>query len=353
MRCFACGREVPEGVFCTRCGADQDATGGSADPRRRRGRFAANPDEHVAQPGVMSALFPHLDHDEVNEFRWALVAGIVVLLVLYLAGLITAAILGAAVLVPLLYVLYLYEVRVYRDAPVPVLGLTMGAGIVLGVVVSLVARVLQGPLQVTGTGPLDSGIDIGPFLLTGLLLPIVQETVKPLPALLLRRRPDFDQTIDGLVFGVAAGLGFALAQTVVQFSQVVTSLDFRTDPANWLFPLISAAIFLPLLHGSTTGAITAAVWRFGRHHTGALEIGAIVAAIVVGGIVIYVRYLLHDALLDEAASMGLAVTVCMSCHQRVTAAGFCPSCGMALNAVPDSVRRAREALPDPPAAVSG
>lgn len=376
MRCHSCSEEVPEGVFCTRCGADQDATGGPGDPGQRRGRFAAHPDEHVSHPGVMTALFPHLDHDKVNEFRWALIAGIGILLLLYAAGLITAALLVAAFLVPVLYVMYLYEVRVYRDAPATVLGFTIGGGIVLGVVVTVVLNALQGPLRLTVAAPLDTGLDVAPLLLTGVLIPVVQEVLKPLPALLLRRNSEFSETIDGLVFGVAAGLGFGLAQTIVQFSQVLTSLDVRTDPANWLFPLLSAALFLPLLHGSTTGAIVAAVWRFGRQHRGPLEIGAIVAAIVahvafilgsqlilaaghgrplvlvwqalvVGALIIYVRYLLHDALLDEAANLGFANTVCPNCHQRVTAAGFCPSCGMALSAVPDSVRRAREPLPEP------
>ncbi|MGZ8747209.1 MAG: hypothetical protein ACXWZ2_09335, partial [Mycobacterium sp.] len=65
-------------------------------------------------------------------------------------------------------------------------------------------------------------------------------------------------------------------------------------------------------------------------------------ALVVGGLLIYVRYLLHAALMDEASNFGLAETICPSCHQRVLAMGFCPSCGMALTAVSDSVRHARK-----------
>ena len=382
MRCQACGEEVPEGIFCTRCGADQTASGRQGDRRGRRGRFAASPDEHVSQPGVMTALFPHLDHDEVNEFRWALIAGVVVLLVLYAAGLITAALIVAAFLVPVLYVLYLYEVRVYRDAPATVLGLTIGGGLLLGVVVTLVGNALAGPLPFPSVTVGGTGLNLAPLIMTGLLIPVLQELVKPLPALLLRRRPEFGETIDGLVFGVAAGLGFALAQTLVQFSQVLTTLDLRTDPANWLYPLVSAALLWPLLHGSTTGAITAAVWRFGRQHRGRLEIGAVVAAvaahvafvlgsqlilaagytrplvlvwqgIVVGAMIVYVRHLLHRALLDEAGSLGFARTTCPNCRRDVTAAGFCPTCGMAMSAVPDAIRRAREAIEQPTSASAG
>lgn len=380
MRCASCGDEVPEGVYCTRCGADQNATGQSPDAGRRRGRFAAQPDEHVAQPSVITTLFPHLDHDEVNEFRWALFAGLALLVMLYVAGLITAALLVAAFLVPILYLLYLYEVRVYRDAPLSVMGFTLGGGVVLGVVVSVTVAALRGPLPVVDASPLGTTIDLPLLLLTAVALPVLLEVLKPLPALLLRRRSEFGSTIDGLVFGVAAGLGFALGQTIIGFSQVLTSLDVRTDPANWIFPLITVAVLHPLMHGSSTGAITAAIWRYQREHRGTLELGAVVVAlaaqlafslggqliiglgsspvlllawqaVVTGALLIYVRYLLHRALLDEAAGMGFTLTTCPNCHRQVTAAGFCPSCGLALSAVSSHARprpdSAPAASPDP------
>jgi len=375
MRCESCGQDVPEGVFCTRCGADQDTAGAPMDWRRRRDRYAAHPDEHVAQPGILTTLFPHLDHDEINEFRWALIAGLAVLAALYVAGLITAALMVAAFLVPVLYIIYLYEVRLYRDAPATVLGFTIGAGIVLGVVVTILGNALRGPLPPVDFSPFGVRIDVGGLLVAGLLIPVIQEVLKPLPALLLRDRPEFSETIDGLVFGVAAGLGFAMAQTVVQFSQVLTTLEVRSDPANWLLPLVTAAILLPILHGSSTGAITAAIWRFRTRHRGSLEVGAIVAAVashvafvigsqlivaagyglvlatvwqavVVAAMLIYVRYLVHDALLDEASNLGFARTTCPNCHRLVTAAGFCPSCGMALTAVRRDISDAREVEAD-------
>ena len=44
-----------------------------------------------------------------------------------------------------------------------------------------------------------------------MILPIIQLVVMPLPALLLLTRPQFGETIDGLVFGITAGLGFGIA----------------------------------------------------------------------------------------------------------------------------------------------
>ena len=63
--------------------------------------------------------------------------------------------------------------------------------------------------------------------------------------------------------------------------------------------------------------------------------------LVVGSLLIYIRYLLHFSLLEEAANMGFAETVCPNCHMHIVASGFCPNCGMALSAVPGSVRRSR------------
>jgi hypothetical protein len=362
MRCTVCQREVPDGVFCTVCGADQQTAGGPGDPAKRRGRYAANPDEHVAQPAILTTLLPHLDHDRVNEFRWALVAGLGILLVLYLAGLIGAAILASAFLVPILYALYLYEVRTFRDAPIPVFGMTLGGGIIVGVVLTVAGNLVRSRLPIVDASPFETVLNIPALLVAGVGIVVVQEVVKPLPALLLRRRPEFGETIDGLVFGVAAGLGFSLAQTIIQFSGVITGLGVRTDPAGWLYPLVTFGVLLPILNGSSTGAITAAVWRFGRKRAGRLEVGVVAVAlgsqiavpvggqlllaagfeqpviliweaVIVGGLLICVRSVLHVALMDEASDFGLVRTNCPSCHMEVTAGGFCPSCGMALTAV--------------------
>ena len=193
--------------------------------------------------------------------------------------------------------------------------------------------------------------------------------LKPLPALLLRTRSDFPETVDGLVFGVAAGLGFALADGLLTYSSVIATLPVRVDPANWIITLVSLAVFQPVLQGTTTGAIVAAIWRRQRGSLGRREIfvvafavvghvvfssasvaiGAaslftlILQAVILGGLVVYLRYVLHHALLEEAAHMGFAETICPNCHRHIVASGFCPNCGMALTAAPHQVKRARRA----------
>jgi len=118
-------------------------------------------------------------------------------------------------------------------------------------------------------------------------------------------------------------------------------------------------VLLPLLHGSATGAITAALWRRGRGAFGIGELatigGAIAAhvgfnigsqlladrgvgsllilawqALMVGALLIMIRYLLHRTLLEEATHMGFQHVVCPNCHNSVAAVNFCPLCGRAL-----------------------
>ena len=382
MRCDHCSNDVPDGVFCTRCGAHQGTTAEAGDPRQRRHRYAAHPAEHVVQPSLFTTLFPHLGAHKIHEFRWAFAVGLGGILVLYATGLITAAILVAIFLVPVLYLIYLYEAQVYRDEPGTVLGFTIGGGIVLGIVVTLIERQLYNPYQNIGNPLHSAGVSVGTLLFLGLLVPVVQEVVKPLPALFLPKRADFPETVDGLVFGIAAGLGFGLAESLVGFSSALTSLPVHAAPGNWIYDLATLAVFVPVLQGSATGMIAAAIWRYRRGRLGSREIGGIAMALIAhvafsagtqllkdasvnqlfvlvwqaavdGAVLIYVRFLLHHSLLEEAAHMGYAETVCANCHMHVVASGFCPSCGMALTAAPTQVKRARKPRKDIAAGAAG
>jgi RsiW-degrading membrane proteinase PrsW (M82 family) len=371
VRCDHCANDVPDGIFCTRCGAHQGTTGELKKARTRRHSYAAHPGEHVVQPSVFTTIFPHLGQQKVHEFRWAFAVGIGGILVLYVAGLIPAAILVAILLVPLLYLIYLYEAQVYRDEPATVLGFTIGGGLVIGLLVTLVERALTNPFSGVGNPLGTASVDVGALLAVGILMPVVQEALKPLPALLLPNRAGFPETVDGLVFGIAAGLGFSVAESFVVFSSALTGLPGHMSPGNWIYELATIAVFQPLLQGSATGIVVAAIWRYRRGRLSNREVGGIAMAViahvafslgtqllqdvaiaqlfvlvwqavVVGAVLIYVRYLLHHALLEEAAHMGFAETVCPNCHRHIVASGFCPNCGMALTAAPATVKRTRK-----------
>src|SRR5438067_2178173 len=198
MRCDHCANDVPDGVFCTRCGAHQGTTVEVANPRLREHRYAAHPGEHVAHPSIFTTIFPHLGQHKLHEFRWAFWAGLGGVVVLTLAGLVSAAILVSAFLVPVLYLIYLYEAQVYKDEPAVVLGFTIGGGLIAGIVVTLLVHLIYNPLA-NNPNPLGRpSINIGAVLLLGVLVPVVQEVIKPLPAIFLPKRADFPETVDAV-----------------------------------------------------------------------------------------------------------------------------------------------------------
>jgi RsiW-degrading membrane proteinase PrsW (M82 family) len=156
-----------------------------------------------------------------------------------------------------------------------------------------------------GVGALE--LTQSPGLLVGLavVVPILQEAVKPLPALMLRSRPGFADGIDGLTLGIAAGLGFAVAQTLVNFSGVIGSLPFRVDPSAWIYPLITAAVLLPLLQATTAGAVAVALWR----SSGAGARPWLVLSGIPVALIAHVAFALGSQLLSERGPGHVAVIV--------------------------------------------
>ncbi|MBJ7608777.1 MAG: PrsW family intramembrane metalloprotease [Candidatus Dormibacteraeota bacterium] len=342
MRCAHCRAEVPDGEFCTRCGAHR------SEGRDRLRHFALRPGEHIATPGVLSTLLPRLAHGRVHLFRWALIAGVAAVAILAATGLVVPAIWVAALVVPALYLTYLREAEVFGREPLLVLLATVVAGGLLGLALTAAANQLGDNLGGGGVIALTVGVAV----LAELLKPVV-------PLLALRRR--FPHTLEGLVLGVAAGTGYALAQTLLNLLGTSGGAPLRVDPSSWVFTLFSAALLIPLLHGSCTGLVTASLWRpRGGREAGLRAAGlplALVAdigftvgsellddaglsplfvllwqAVVVSAVLIAIRLVVHAATLDEAAELGVREVVCPHCGRRVEAAGFCPHCGVSIAA---------------------
>jgi hypothetical protein len=343
VTCSHCGAEVPDGEFCTRCGAHR------VQGAERLHHFAPHPGEHVASPHLLSTLLPHLAHEQVHRFRWGLIGGVGAVAVLAATGLVVPAIWVAALVVPSLYITYLRQVDVFADEPLPVLLATVVAGAAVGVGVTAAGDALGGGLGAGGVVALTAGIAV------------VAEVLKPLvPLLVLRRR--YPNTLDGLVLGVAAGAGYALAQTVVNLAGFLGG-GLRTDPAGWVFTLVSVALLIPLLHGSCTGLVSASLWRPRGGRAAALRSAglplAVIAdisfaagsellddaglsplfvllwqALVVAGVLVAVRLLVHAAVLDEGSDLGLREVRCHHCGRTLEAARFCPHCGALLPSSP-------------------
>jgi protease prsW family protein len=351
ITCPHCEMNVPIGEFCGHCGAHLTTASVS-----RRHAFAAVPSEPVVHLSIISTLFPHLPHRQGGAFRWALFAGLALVVVAAALRLFAPATAAAAILLPALYLLYLYEVEVYEDEPWLVVGATMVAGAVLGYVFSEWTGGAVSRLSLTG----GSG---SAFLVAGVVIPIVAQALMLAgPLFLFQFRSRFREPLDGLTFGAASALGFTFTTTLVSFWPLISGPLVGSDrPLEWALPLLRAAILSPLVNASTTAIVTAAIWlyRYDRRLAkgswqasvratlvvafgSQILLGALsfvvpeglteVAVWAVAGValLLFMRLVIHQALLAEGAVHEIGPdSACPECHRVVPTMLFCPACGVA------------------------
>jgi hypothetical protein len=353
--CLHCGHAVPAGHFCGNCGAHLSSTGG----RARVHHFAASPGEHVFRMAVVSTLFPHLPSRHAHLFRETFVGGVLGVVVLCAVQLYTPALLLAAALLPVLYVLYLYEVDVWEDTVPVVMAATFGVGSLLGVGFSLGF----GHAGVHGVG------------LEGVVLPVVAQLCMVAGPLLLLGARKFDEALDGLSMGVASALGFTLASVVAEYWDTITAplVGPASISTDQIANILRAAVIAGVVNASTTAILTARIWlwrhgRSRRRHDHTLlrlpaalavafgfQIGlglasyflsplllvVVVWALGAALLLVWMRVTVHHALLEEGEPFVVgAPGACAECHHLVPAMTFCPVCGSARSAAPKHSRPA-------------
>lgn len=360
LLCPHCEMMVPEGAFCGHCGAHLP-TASTA----RRHAFAAVPSESVGRLAIVTTLFPHLTHRRGGAFRWTLLAGVAVVVLLAALHLFAPATAVATFLLPGLYLLYLYEVEVYESEPWLVIGVTLFAGAVLGYAFTEYAGGAQAQLNLSG----DSGSG---FLLAGLATPILAQALMlagPLFLYLFRGR--FKEPLDGLAFGAASALGFTLASSLTAFWPLISGPLVGSGQAlDWALRLLQAGILIALINASTTGLITASVWllRYDLRRARGVWYASVLSTLLVAlssqivlgmlgfaipdlvtqvavralatiGLLLYLRAVIHQALLAEGAIHEIGPDApCHECHRVVPTMLFCPACGVNHTASPKHSR---------------
>jgi hypothetical protein len=288
---------------------------------------------------------------------------VVVVLVLAVFRILPIALIAAAVLLPLLTVLYLYDVEIYEDEPVRVIGLTMLWGVVTGVGVALLTRAVTSTGAAYFTQPQSTTI-----LLQGIALPLLGFALALAGPLSLLRYRRFNDVLDGVTFGAAAGAAFAAAE-VITYSFSILSGGLRPAGAilQWLGRLLTIAVAIPVLEMAAIAAVSGAFWlrfRAPVRDRGALGllgnpwIATIFgAALIVAGFVLqpvlstwwwllclvaldvvallWLRRVIHLGLLEEALEepVGGPIT-CANCGQPTPRHAFCTDCGISLQALP-------------------
>lgn len=351
VTCPHCGSTVPSGDFCGHCGAH--LTSGST---RRTHAFAAVPSQRVAHISIVTTLFPHLPHRRGRPFRVALVAGGAVVIVLAMLHLFAPATAAAVFVIPLLYLIYLYEVEIYESEPWLVIGATMVTGAILGYAFTALAG--QALVRSNLTADRDTA-----FVMSGLTIPVVAQALMLAgPLFLYAFRARFREPLDGLTFGAASALGFTLASSLTAFWPLIDGpLVSSGAPLDWAVRLTRTGLLVSLVNASTTALVAAAIWlhRYDRRRSKRAWQSSILAALLVAfgvqvalgmidfavqdlvaefaiqgvatlALLLYVRLVIHQALLVEGAEHEVGPdALCPECHRIVPTMAFCPSCGAA------------------------
>ena len=378
MRCPQCGRETPPGAYCGFCGA-RLPQGDTGVPTHHGGRmrahaYAADPRESVFTLTIISTIFPHLPPRRAIVARWALIIGVLVVVGIALGRYAPIAIVLGAALLPVLYLIYFYDVAVYEDEPVIVLAFTFITGALLGAGMSLLFyRTLIGQRGLSLTG----GPSANYVLLSGVALPLLGQFLMLVgPLILYFARPRFSDILDGLVFGVASALGFAAAQSVIYGWYIITGpLQVGGGYLDWAADALRVTLVTPLLYAAAAGLICAALWlrRDPRVRqrpatlATALPFALLVAAVgqvapslltdlypnhllsflwyalAAIALLLVARVSLHLGLLEKGAEADGAAGIvrCHNCQQMTADLAFCSHCGVALRA--GSKRAARQA----------
>jgi hypothetical protein len=267
LQCPRCRAELPEVAhFCHICGQDQR----SADLTRRKS-FAAKPDEPVASFALISSIMPRGAGQRPQTYRIALTIALVVALVAAIFGAMPIAVLVAAFAIPVVYIVYIYDVNLWEDEPLIVTGLAFLLTGALTIAFTVLWTQLRGPVPygtTTYEGSLSAAPTVSTFLLVALVVPIVGEVIREIGPVLLASRPEFDDLMDGLTFGVISGVSYSCFDTLVRQWDLLTGGLQGSDPGLWVSLIFLEGFVKPLIIGTATGIAVAEFSGLGRGYDG-------------------------------------------------------------------------------------
>jgi len=374
MECQRCHAAISEAShFCHRCGNDLRSSDGE-----RRQSFAAKPDEPVASFALVSTIMPRGAGQRPQTYKLALILALTAALLAAIFGAVPIALMIAAFAIPIVYIVYIYDVNLWEDEPVPV---TVGAFLLTGVLAVLFTlfwfNVL--PLQVSfgGLNGGSTGPRLRDLIVLVILVPIVSEVLKEIGPLFLASRPKFDDLMDGLTFGVISGVAFAAFETlVVHWDLISAGPQGSADPALWMSIVFTEGFVKPLVYGTATGLACAefsglghgfdgvsaryvkafvtavvanALYQAGVYLLGFVGhqplgqiLGVVWGLLILGLLILRLRNVLHlglmEAALERAArdggiGEGAELGFCPQCEMPLLPdAAFCSACGTSLRA---------------------
>lgn len=368
MECPRCNTSLPEVAhFCHACGNDLQSSDGT-----RKSSFALKPDEPVASFALVSTIMPKGVVARPNTYRLALEITLALVALTAIVGAVPISVMIAAFAVPVVYIVYLYDVNIWEDEPLTVTGAAFLLTLVLSIGWTLAWLAMSGaslfPHVVSGLG----GPTVVGFLVAGILAPVVGEVIRQAGPLFLASRPKFDDLMDGLTFGVISGVAYATGDTLVKHWALITGgFSSGNDGGAWLALLVLEGFVKPLVLGTATGiacaefsglgtgydgftnryfrrlgeAMLASVLYFGGTYLLSFVPNPVVGTVLsilyglalLAVLLVRVRTVLHKGLLEaalesQARTAGVGpdgeLTFCARCEMPLLpGAAFCGSCG--------------------------
>lgn len=225
-------------------------------------RFRATTGQNLILPDPITTLMPYLRTKSRDRYWATLVVGVAAFAVSAYASFVlnvgaamwTTLILGSF-LVPIVYVVYMAEADILATRP--------GALAQMFVLAALIGIPVSGGLQAL------FGVDWYSFQ-GALSIALIEEPIKVLAVIWLLGRSRNRFRMDGLVFGAAAGMGFAA------FESLLFGLGYMSVPDTLLQALAVRSVLTPLGHGTWTAIVCAVIW--GQNTRGRLYDPRVLAA---------------------------------------------------------------------------
>ena len=246
MVCPVCGADPQSNWYCRACGAPQAGSLG-ASVKKRRARWK----------------------------RWLLGAiavtmtGFTLLLVLASLSFDPATLIlsfAAACIPAAIYSFLVLKLDRYEQEPRQVVLASFGWGAVAAILLAVILELITGSVLVAAIGDKDAA----DLLTIAVGAPLVEETTKgvALLGLLWFFRNEFDNVLDGIVYGALIGLGFAMTENILYLGT-----EYRDGGARALGELFVARVVLDgfghAVYTATTGA--AVGWSRSRYHQGGMR----------------------------------------------------------------------------------
>ena len=102
-----------------------------------------------------------------------------------------------------------------------------------------------------------------------MLVPVVGEVIRQIGPCFLASRPQFDDLMDGLTFGVISGVAYATFDTLVRHSdKLFGGMTDTGDPGFWVSLIFLEGLVKPLIMGTATGIACAEFSGLGKGYDG-------------------------------------------------------------------------------------